>query len=242
MGGLARRAGYMRAFELRSKSEAPAFYVNAGNFLSDDKFVAGQLPPEVIAKNKWVVKAYGEFGQAAANIGYQDLPYLGELLKKDGYSDRVGDMPFIKRIVSANIIPDQSHEAPVPYVIKEIALKRGKPGTTMKVGILGLTEGKPVTGTEKETQIAGFTIVDPLQAAKRVLPELKKKADFIIALAYLSQDQANLLATQNPELDLVIGAHQLSLMGEPGHLNRATITYAYNQTKYLGEARVYLKP
>src|SRR5215471_2839238 len=128
MGGLARRAGYMRAFELRSASEAPAFYVDAGNFLSDDKFVAGQLPPEVIAKNKWVVKAYGQFGQAAANLSYDDLPYAAELLKKDGYADRVSEMPFIKKLVSANLVPDQSHEAPAPYVIKEISLKRGKPG------------------------------------------------------------------------------------------------------------------
>ncbi|HWX43627.1 MAG TPA: multiheme c-type cytochrome [Blastocatellia bacterium] len=241
MGGLARRAGYIRAFELRSASEAPALFVDAGNFLSDDKFIAGQLPPEVIAKNRWVVKAYGQFGQAAANLSYDDLPYAAELLKKDGYASRVDDMPFIKRITSANIIPDQAHEAPAPYVIKEIPLKRGKPGT-LRIGIIGLTEGKPVSTTEKDAQIAGFTIVDPLQAAKRVLPELKKKADYIIALAYLPQDQANLLATQNPELDLVVGAHQLSLMGDPAHFNRATITYAYTQTKYLGEMRVYLKP
>ena len=30
-------------------------------------------------------------------------------------------------------------------------------------------------------------------------------------------------------------------MDEPQHFNRATITYAYNQTKYLGELRLYVR-
>jgi len=37
-------------------------------------------------------------------------------------------------------------------------------------------------------------------------------------------------------------ARQVSAMDEPQHFSHATITYAYNQTKYLGELRVYVTP
>jgi 2',3'-cyclic-nucleotide 2'-phosphodiesterase (5'-nucleotidase family) len=242
MGGLARRVSYIKAFKHRSNLEVPTLFVDAGNLFSDDRFTANQLPGEVMTKNKWVVKGYGDFNHDAANISYSDLPYLAELLKKDGYDSRLQELPFIERLISANLQPaDDQHKAPTPYVIREITLKRGDPGETLKIGIVGFTEGKPLMGNEAEYLYAGYRIEDPFAAAKRVLPELKQKVDFIVALAYMPQDKAQRLATENSEIDTIIGARQVSNMDDPQHFNRATITYAYNQTKYLGELRFYLK-
>ncbi|HSE97315.1 MAG TPA: multiheme c-type cytochrome, partial [Blastocatellia bacterium] len=151
------------------------------------------------------------------------------------------ELPFINRLVSANIQPaDDSRVAPAPYVIREITLKRGRPGHKVRVAIVGFTDQKPVGPNQKESAIAGFVISDPFEAAKRVLPDLKQKADFIIALAYMPADMAQRLASENAELDTVIGARQQNSQEPAQHFNRATLTYAYNQTKYLGELRVYL--
>ena len=242
MGGLARRVSYIKAFKHRSNLEVPTLVVDAGNLFTDESFTADQLPGEVMTKNKWVVKGYGDFHHDVANISYNDLPYLTELLKKDGYDKRVGDYPFIERLISANIQPlDDQHRSPVPYVIREIALKRGNPGQKLRIGIVGFTEGKPTSQTEYQDVYAGYRVNDPFETAKKVLPELKQKSDFIIALAYMSLDRAQRLATENPEIDTIIGARQTSTMDEPQHFNRASITYAHNQTKYLGELRVYVK-
>jgi len=242
MGGLARRVSYIKAFKQRSNTEVPTLFVDAGNLFTDDRFSADQLPGEVMTKNKWVVKGYGDFHHDAANISYVDLPYIAELLKKDGYDKRVQEYPFIERLESANIQPvDDQHRSPVPYVIREITLKRGAPGQKLKIGIVGFSEAKPTGPNDKEYTWAGFRINDPFEAAKKVLPELKKKVDFIIALAYMPLDGAQRLATENSEIDSIIGARQTSTMDEPQHFNRATITFAYNQTKYLGELRVYAK-
>lgn len=242
MGGLARRVSYIKAFKQRSNTEVPTLSVDAGNLFTDDRFSANQLPAEVMTKNKWVVKGYGDFHHDAANISYVDLPYLGELLKKDGFAKRVEEYPFIERLVSANIHPmDDQHRDLAPYVIREIALKRGAPGKKLRIGIVGFSEAKPTGPNAKETVYAGFRIDDPFEAAKRILPELRQKADFIVALAYMDMGSAQRLATENPELDTIIGARQTSSMDEPQHFNRATITYSYNQTKYLGELRVYVK-
>jgi 2',3'-cyclic-nucleotide 2'-phosphodiesterase (5'-nucleotidase family) len=242
MGGLARRVSYTKAFKHRSNLEVPTVSVDAGNLFSDDRFTANQLPGEVMTKNKWVVKGYGDFHQDAANIGYSDIPYLAELLKKDGYDARLQELPFIARLVSANLQPvDDQHNAPAPYVIREITLKRGDPGRALRIGIVGFTEGKPLMGNEAEYLYAGYRIEDPFAAARRVIPELKQKVDFIVALAYMPQDKAQRLANENADIDTIIGARQINSMDEAQHFNRATITYAYNQTKYLGELRVYVK-
>ena len=242
MGGLARRVSYIKAFKHRSNLEVPTLFADAGNLFSDDRFTANQLPGEVMTKNRWVVKGYGDFNQDVANISYNDLPYLAELMKKDQYEQRIQDLPFIQRLVSANIQPtDDQHKAPEPYFIRDITLKRGVPGKSFKIGFVGFTEPKPGMGAEPVSVYAGYRIEDPFDAAKRVLPELKQKVDFIVALAYMPQDKAQRLATENSEIDTVIGARQVNSMDEAQHFNRATITYAFNQTKYLGELRVYLK-
>ena len=57
----------------------------------------------------------------------------------------------------------------------------------------------------------------------------------------MPQDMTQRLATENPEIDTIIGARQVSNQNEVQHFNRATITYAYNQTKYLGDLRVYMR-
>lgn len=242
MGGLARRVSYIKAFKHRSNLEVPTLFVDAGNLFTDDRFEAGQLPTEVMTKNRWVVKAYGDFNHDAANLTTNDLPYLSEILKKDGYDGRAEEYPFIKKLVSANIRPlDDSHVAPPPYVIREITLKRGAPGKTLRVGIVGFTEARPKDHAQTEPVYASYRIEDPLQAAKRVLPELKAKTDFIIALAYMPQEKAQQLATENPEIDTVVGARQVNNQTEVQHFNRSTIVYAYNETKYLGELRMYVK-
>ncbi len=242
MGGLARRVSYIKAFKQRSNIEVPTLVVDAGNLFDDNRFSANELPAEVMTKNRWVVKEYGDFHNDAANISYLDLPYLGELLKKDGFDTRVEEYPFIERLISANIHPtDDQHRDPRPYVIREITLKRGAPGKTLRVGVVGFSEAKPTGPNATETVYAGFRIDDPFEAARRVLPELKAKTDFIVALAYMDQGSAQRLATENAEIDTIIGARQTSSMDVAQHFNRATITYAFNQTKYLGELRVYLK-
>ena len=241
MGGLARRASYIRALQVQSNDQAPVLFVDAGNLFSDDRFVGGQLPSETLVKDRWVDKGYGDFNQDAANIGYNDLPFLAWLMKKDDYDKHVAEFPFTKKLVSANVVAmDQNLQSPQPYLIKEVPLKRGDPGAKFRIGIVGLTDLKNEGPGISTSQIAGYQILDPLQAAKRVLPEVKKQADYIIVLAYMPQDKLQSLATDNPEIDTIVAAHQTTNMGDPLHYSNATITFAYSQTKFLGELRVFV--
>jgi 2',3'-cyclic-nucleotide 2'-phosphodiesterase (5'-nucleotidase family) len=242
MGGLARRVSYIKAFKHRSNMEVPTLFVDAGNLFTDDRFAGDHLPAEVMTKNQWVVKGYSDFHQDVANISFNDLPYIAELFKKDGYEKRLDEYPIIGRLISANLEPaDDSRRAPQPYLIREVTLSRSVPGKKLRIAFVGLTEGKPTGPNQHESLYAGFRINDVFETAKRVIPEAKKKADLVVVLAYLPQDMAQRLASENPDIDTLIVARQLSLMNEPEHFGRATITYAFNQTKYLGELRYYLR-
>jgi 2',3'-cyclic-nucleotide 2'-phosphodiesterase (5'-nucleotidase family) len=242
MGGLARRVSYIKAFNQRSNNEVPTLFVDAGNLFTDDRFAGDHLPAEVMTKNQWVVKGYGDFRQDAANISFNDLPYVAELLKKDGYDKRVEQFPFINHLVSANVEPlDDSHKTPPPYLIREVTLKRAAAGKTLRVAFVGLTEGKPTGMNQRESTYAGFRINDPFEAARRLIPEVRQKADMVVVLAYMPQDMAQRLASEVQDIDTIIVGRQMSMMNEPEHFGRATITYAYNQTKYMGELRYYLR-
>ena len=171
MGGLARRVSYIKAFKLRSNLEVPALFVDAGNLFTDDRFAADRLPAEVMTKNKWVVKGYGDFHHDAANISYSDLPYVRELFKKDGFDKRVEEYPFIERLVSANIQPaDDQHRAPNPYFIREITLARGVPGKKLKIGIVGFTEGKPTGPISTSFSMPAFASTTLSKPLKRSSP------------------------------------------------------------------------
>jgi 2',3'-cyclic-nucleotide 2'-phosphodiesterase (5'-nucleotidase family) len=219
----------------------PALFLDAGNLFTDDRFSADQLPADVMTKNKWVVKSYGDFNHDAGNVSYADLPYMAELLKRDGYDERIREYPFIKKLVSANITPlSDLHVAPEPYLIREITLKRGAPGKTLRVGILGLTMPKPVEGGARLNEYAGFRIGDPFEAAKRVLPELDQKTDLIVVLAYMPLLDAQRLASENLQIDSIIYARENHDRPEVQHFGRAKLVSAFHETKYLGELRVYM--
>jgi 2',3'-cyclic-nucleotide 2'-phosphodiesterase (5'-nucleotidase family) len=242
MGGLARRVSYIKAFKQRSNLEVPTLFVDAGNLFTDDRLAGDRLPAEVMTKNQWVVKGYGDFHQDVANISFNDLPYVAELFKTDGYDKRVEQFPFITHLISANVEPlDDSRKAPSPYLIREVTLKRAVAGKKLRVAFIGLTEGKPTGMNERQSVYAGYRINDPFDTARRIIPEVRQKADLVVVLAYMPQDMVQRLASEIPDIDTIIAARQLSQMNDPEHFGRATITYAYNQTKYLGELRYYLR-
>ncbi len=183
-----------------------------------------------------------DFHQDVANISFNDLPYIAELLKKDGYDQRLETYPFIRKLISANIEPaDDAHKAPPPYLIREVTVNRGAAGKKLRIAFVGFTEAKPTGPNQSESLYAGYRINDAFEVAKRIIPEAKQKADLVVVLAYMTQDKAQRLASENPDIDTMIVARQMSLMNEPEHFGRATITYAYNQTKFLGELRYYLR-
>jgi 2',3'-cyclic-nucleotide 2'-phosphodiesterase (5'-nucleotidase family) len=121
-----------------------------------------------------------------------------------------------------------------PYVIQEVRGKRlgAKP---LRVGILGVVE-KPATAG---SPTGGYTVTDPVEAAKKLVPELRKKVDLVVVLAYVDRDTAKRIGLEAPGIDLVLAAHQFPLYNAVDEAGDAVVAMVSSQTKWLGEIRLY---
>ncbi|OGP03059.1 MAG: hypothetical protein A2Z91_03700 [Deltaproteobacteria bacterium GWA2_38_16] len=145
--------------------------------------------------------------------------------------------PFL----SANIY-DRKTQARLfkPYIVKEVG--------GIRVGILGLTteETKVVTNVK---YVKDIEFKDPILEAKKILPELEKKADILVALTHMGfyPDRAHSdnpykgdieLASENPHIHFIIGGHSHILIPKPVEVGRTPIMQAYQYGKYMGELHI----
>jgi hypothetical protein len=234
MGGLARRVGYTKALLNRSKGEVAVLELDAGHFLSDDRTSSG-MARDVAIKNEWVLRGFELAGIAAANVTHRDLPFLGTVMGKDTYKAKLASYPMLDRLISANIRP--ASDAVVefkPFIIKEISARRlgSKP---IKVGILGLSEAP----TRLAGGLAGYLITDPVEAAKKYVPELRKQCDLVVVLAYADKTLSTQIGKAAPGIDIIYSARQHGLFSGVEEAGDAVISFVINQTKYLSEMRLY---
>ncbi len=234
MGGLARRVSYEKALLGQPGDSIAVLQVDAGNFLSDDLSLPA-MAAEARTKNEWVLKSFDQFKFGAANASHRDLPYLAELMKKSAHAENVKRFPFLNRIVSANVVPASPDVVAFkPFLIEE--LKGGRLGAKpLRVGIVGVNELQGAAGSV----VAGYKILDPIETLKTLLPDLRKKVDLIVVLAYATREDAKKLGAQTTGIDLVLAAHQLPLFNAVDEAGDAVVGYVANQTKWLGEFRLY---
>jgi 2',3'-cyclic-nucleotide 2'-phosphodiesterase (5'-nucleotidase family) len=233
MGGLARRVGYEKALQKQVNGEVAVLQLDAGHMFADELNYKG-IMDDVREKNAWVLRAYDAFHVAAANVSPRDLPYLGEMMATGAHAANVKKYPMLDRIVSANAVPSSPAVAAFkPYVIQEVRAKRvgAKP---LRVGVLGLTE-VPRAGAPT----GGYAVSDPVEAAKKYLPELRQKVDLVVVLAYVDRDLAKRIGMEAPGIDLILAAHGFPLYNTVDEAGDAVVAMVTSQTKWLGEVRLY---
>ncbi|MFZ5833721.1 MAG: multiheme c-type cytochrome, partial [Planctomycetota bacterium] len=76
----------------------------------------------------------------------------------------------------------------------------------MRIGVTGVL-GKQ---NQKVLHNADLEMADPAEAIRKVLPELKQKADYLILLAHAGKDEAAELARQFPEFQIVVDASDIA--------------------------------
>lgn len=234
MGGLARRVSYEKAMLGQPGGSISVLQVDVGNFLSDD-LTLPVMAEQARVKNEWVLKSFEQFKFGAANVSNRDLPYLSEVMKKSAYSDSLKKFPFLNRLVSANVVPATPDVIGFkPYLMEE--LKGGRLGAKpLKVALVGIASPEGPAGNI----VAGYRILDPVETLNKMLPELRKKADLIVVLAYTDRQQSKDIGLRTTGIDLILAAHQLALFNAVDEAGDAVVGHVANQTKWLGEFRLY---
>ncbi|HWO00140.1 MAG TPA: hypothetical protein VNS63_12820, partial [Blastocatellia bacterium] len=210
---------------------------DSGYFLADERNAHGELRPDITAKGDWVTKAYDQFRVDVVNLSSRELKYFSPSLTKAGFEGRAASQPLLRRLVSANTIaasPDVV--SPQPFIVKKVKARQESGETTMlRVAFIGLTEAQPSPPN-------GFKFVDPVEAAKRTVPEARKQADLVIALAYVKPEAAAQIGREAPGIDVIIATNSQSdgaMFTAPATSGNTLILFTSFETRMMGELRFY---
>ena len=229
---MARRQGYIVQFKNRFRGAA-VVHLDTGYFFSDRlDFNTRKLARDAAVGNEWVIRAYDHIGVDAVNVSFHDLLQMADCFSLGEFKRHASTTPVIQRFVSANVrARDGRRQSPRPFLIKELVGERFQ-GRPLRLGIVGLTE----KGNASEP---AFVIEDPLQAARRVIPEVRPRVDLLLVMAYMQPEAVQQLVRENPQIDIVIADLGRPQVFPPQTMGKTFVAYTYYQTKLLGELRLY---
>jgi 2',3'-cyclic-nucleotide 2'-phosphodiesterase (5'-nucleotidase family) len=129
--------------------------------------------------------------------------------------------------VSANIL-DTLNKFPVnnkEYVVVE---KNG-----LKIGIIGAMSSEFYDLVNK-TSSMGIKILPPIETVKRIAEQIRLRTDLLIALTHEGVTDDSILATNVPELDVIIGGHSHTQLNRPLLVNGVIIAQTGSYCENLG--------
>jgi 5'-nucleotidase len=183
-GGLARVAALKQG--LLAAGRTP-FLILAGDFLSPS--VAS-----TVFKGEQMIAALNTAGLDLATLGNHEFDFGDDLL--------IERMHQAKWTWVVSNVVDTKTGKPIggaaPYIVRQFG--------ALKVGFIGLCLTTSEISREK---LSHTRLVDPLAAAGRYLPALRRDgASVIVAITHLAFDDDRKLVARYPEIDLVVGGHE----------------------------------
>jgi hypothetical protein len=145
-------------------------------------------------KYETAMKAMAEMGYLAANVGEQDL-----LIGYD-YLKYVSDFTGIP-LLSANIANGRGESVFQRSVAREITLS-GKKATVAVTGVISAEFKGVIEETNPE-----LVVEDYRPALEKLIPQLRKKADLLVLLGHMSEEEARTVAERFSSIDLIIVSH-----------------------------------
>lgn len=172
------------AYIAKQRSDAKnVLLVDAGNSIVGDK------DPAKRTKGASSVELMNRMGYTAVALSLEELKQIG----LDELRVRMREAQFA--LVSANAYLEGTDDLLCkPFVIQSLG--------GHQVGILGLTEAGSA---------GGVVALDPLDSAKRWLPEMQAKADIVILISHADLDVNKRLAEQVPGIDLLVSGQNAIL-------------------------------
>ncbi len=234
LGGFARLATAIELVrEEKQETGEPVLLFNAGDFLGGAIF--GWLAPHGYSPEILLLQ---EMGYNAVTIGNHEYDYgpdtLAAYLLRAGYPEA-----HEKTVVlAANTRVSEDHllftrQLYLPN--KVFPLDNG-----LQVGVFGLI-GEAAVSNVVDTGEVEF--LDQVQAAREAVGRLKEQgADVVVALTHSGLAEDRLLASEVPEIDVIVGGHCHSALFEPVVAGETIIVQAGSLGRYLGRLELAYDP
>lgn len=195
VGGLARRAFLIN--QIRSASKDHVLYIDLG-----DIFTRG--PWHLLYFGEPEVEALNHLGCAAMTVGNNEFKAnltasSQEVFKK---LNRQSKFPWLAANLTVSAT-GKPVEGVRPFVVRTIG--------GVRVGLLGLTAPR----AKDYPQTKGWTISDPIEAAREWVPKARKECDVLIAMTHIGYDLDRELAAKVKGIDAIVGGDSHTLLEKP---------------------------
>lgn len=180
------------------------------------------------------IEAMNSIGYEAMVVGNHEFDVTADELAEQ---QRQAKFPFL----GANIKRADGSDAFDPYIIKDV---QGK-----KIAIVGLTTAE-TPNMSSELNRVGLNWEDPVNSQSKLIKQLKKENDMVIALSHLGffhDEEAGkkypgdiTLAKANPEIDVIIGGHSHTELPDGVKQGKTSIFQAKESGMFLGRVDVDL--
>lgn len=198
IGGIARRATLVKRIEAECRGNV--LLLDAGDALDGTPFS---------------IEYMGEADFAAMSAAGYDAMTPGNHEFSASYDEFNRNIrTAIFPLVSANIVDRKTGNLALPkYVIFEV--------DGVKIAVFGLTVPIPNYRAARE----GFDFLEPIKAAKELVPQLREEADIVVALTHLSGSarliEDEKLAREVPGIDVIVSGHAHQRLPTPRFIRTA---------------------
>jgi Zn finger protein HypA/HybF involved in hydrogenase expression len=183
---------------------------------------AGPRPWEIL-ELEYILKGYEQMGYHAVNIGHREVSMSFEALQKL--------KEHCSRFVSANVLGPDGQSVFEPYRVVKFS-------NGYRCGIIGVADDD----VPSESIGDGLSIAPAADAIAKYLPELKKKSDFIMLLAFADKPAMAELARQFFEIDVIVGGKVQQASNELIKENQSVIVYNTDKGKSVGQLDILCAP
>ena len=214
-GGVGRRMTKVK--ELR-KENPNTILVDAGGFFAGgelDEHSQGAQPDKT--RNEINLKALELMGYDAVSVGDDEFNFGQEYLSAQARKSKIA---FLSANLKLNGLK--------PYLIKKVS--------GLNVALIGLTN------PQAKAKSGGLEVEDPYQALAGTILEVRKnKADLVVVLSYLGEEEDKKLITQIEGVDVVVSARPQDSQEPFSKIGKGILVRASWQGRHLGKLNLELE-
>lgn len=167
-----------------------------------------------LLKLDYLLRGMATMGYDAVNLGAKEASLDRDTLKQKIEASK---LPF----VSCNVLnAETSKPLTEPSLIKSVAGKR--------IGITGVVQ------IDRDDVGPGLFVRPPEEALAEILPDLRKRCDFVMVLAFVPQETLRTLANRFPEAGAIFGGDVPQASNKAEIVNRSVLFNVTNKGKVLG--------
>jgi len=202
VGGIAKRAIFFQ--EKRRHTHMNWLTLDAGDAISG-------TPLSDVFEGYLDIQAMNKLQYDAMVLGVHEFDYGIAVLKQ-----RISEATF--PVLCANLFhADTGALFTTPHTIVE---RNG-----IRIAIVGLTTNELPNRVAPEN-FAGLRVEDPIETARRLIPQLRSQADVVVALTHLGLTTDITLASQVQDIDVIVGGMSHAQLRVPMKVQRTLIVHA----------------